>query len=158
MESVKEVTIGNTVTTIGENAFYGFSGIKTLIIPSSVKTIQDNAFVGCTSLEELTVEDSQDVLSCGNNGTQTSLGSYSVSYLGLFSDSPLKKLYLGRNITYAQSDNDRYWNSYSPFRNKETNPRTEHSRWRSLDLKFWTFLQSSKGAILHLDTHAFNIF
>ncbi len=120
LESVKELTIGNTVTTIGEKAFYGFSGITTLKIPSSVKTIQDNAFIGCTSLEELTIEDSQDVLNCGNNGTKTSPGSYTVSYLGLFSDSPLKKLYLGRNISYALSDTDWYWNSYSPFRNKRT--------------------------------------
>lgn len=43
-------TIPNSVTTIGEGAFYNCSSLKSIAIPSSVKNIKDNAFSGCDSL------------------------------------------------------------------------------------------------------------
>ena len=47
--------IPNTVTTIGNNAFYGCTGMTSVTIPSSVTTIGNNAFYECTGLESITV-------------------------------------------------------------------------------------------------------
>ena len=56
------------------------------------------------------IEDSQDKLNFGNNGTKIYSNSYTVFY-----DCPLKTLYLGRNITYDSGDSGSDWISYSPF-------------------------------------------
>jgi hypothetical protein len=43
------LTIGNSVTTIGQRAFYGCSGLTgSLIIPNSVTAIGNSAFYGCS--------------------------------------------------------------------------------------------------------------
>ena len=41
------VTIGNSVTTIGNEAFSGCSGLTSVTIPNSVTTIGKKAFSGC---------------------------------------------------------------------------------------------------------------
>jgi len=41
------VTIPNSVTSIGENAFYGCTGLTSITIPASVTSIGYNAFGGC---------------------------------------------------------------------------------------------------------------
>ena len=50
------VTIGNSVTTIEEFAFFNCSALSSIIIPNSVKTIGGAAFGGCSGLTEVTVE------------------------------------------------------------------------------------------------------
>ena len=49
------VTIPNSVTSIGERAFCGCSGLTSISIPNSVTSIGDSAFLGCSSLESITV-------------------------------------------------------------------------------------------------------
>ncbi len=44
------VTIPNSVTSIGKYAFYGCSGLTSVTIPNSVPNIGDCAFSGCTGL------------------------------------------------------------------------------------------------------------
>lgn len=44
--------IPNTVTVIGEQAFY-FTGITKVVVPASVETIEKEAFYGCESLVEV---------------------------------------------------------------------------------------------------------
>ena len=41
------VTIGNSVTSIGSNTFYDCSGLTSVTIPNSVTSIGDNAFYNC---------------------------------------------------------------------------------------------------------------
>ena len=41
------VTIGNSVTSIGDGAFFGCSGLTSVTIPNSVTSIGDRAFYGC---------------------------------------------------------------------------------------------------------------
>ena len=45
--SLTSVTIGNSVTTIGNSAFSGCNSLTSVTIPNSVTTISDNAFRGC---------------------------------------------------------------------------------------------------------------
>jgi hypothetical protein len=47
-------TIPNSVTTIGERAFSGCSGLTSVTIPESVITIGDGAFYNCTGLTTVT--------------------------------------------------------------------------------------------------------
>ncbi len=128
--TLKSVTIGNSVTSIGDNAFYNCRGLTSVTIGNSVRSIGDNAFSGCTgltsvtipnavtsignktfgyctSLKDLRIEDGESTLSLGYNSSGTGEG--------LFYDCPLETLYLGRNLSYDTSSD-----GYSPFYDKST--------------------------------------
>ena len=51
---IESLTIGNEVTSIGEEAFYDFSGLKNVILGSSVKVLEEEAFSDCSSIETIT--------------------------------------------------------------------------------------------------------
>lgn len=48
--TLSSVTLPNTATSIGGEAFYGCSGLKTITIPNSVLSIEYSAFSNCTVL------------------------------------------------------------------------------------------------------------
>jgi hypothetical protein len=50
------LTIPASVTSIGESAFYGCSGLTSVTIPNSVKSIREGAFSGCSGLTGVTVK------------------------------------------------------------------------------------------------------
>lgn len=50
---MEELVIGNSVSAIGEYAFAGISTLKKVSIGESVKTIHNNAFYNCVNLETL---------------------------------------------------------------------------------------------------------
>lgn len=52
---LQSITIPNTVTVIGNNAFNQCTGLKQLVIPDNVKSIGANAFSGCTGISTLTI-------------------------------------------------------------------------------------------------------
>ena len=52
------VTIGNSVTTIGDGAFHGCSGLTSIDIPNSVTSIGNSAFYGCSGLTSVTIPNS----------------------------------------------------------------------------------------------------
>ena len=49
------VTIPNSVTSIGESAFYGCSGLTSVTIPNSVTSIGEDAFGYCSGLTSVTI-------------------------------------------------------------------------------------------------------
>ena len=63
-DSLTSVTIPGSVTTIGNYAFSGCSSLKSVTIPDSVTTIGHYAFSGCSSLKSVTIPDS--VTTIGN--------------------------------------------------------------------------------------------
>ena len=67
--SVKTIVIGNSVTSIGKEAFYGCTSLTSVTIGDSVTSIGDHAFADCTSLKSLTIPDSV-----------TSIGDYAFSW------------------------------------------------------------------------------
>ena len=56
--SLTSVTIGNSVTSIGGYAFYDCSGLTSVTIPNSVTSIEDCAFYGCGGLTSVTIGNS----------------------------------------------------------------------------------------------------
>ena len=55
---VTDLAIPNSVTSIGECAFYGYTGLTGVMIPNSVTSIGDDAFSGCTGLTNVTIPNS----------------------------------------------------------------------------------------------------
>ena len=106
-------TVIYSVTGIGYSAFSGCSGITSVTIPKSVTSIGWSAFNGCTSLKNLRIEDGKSTLSLGYN-TYGSNGDGK----GLFFDCPLDTLYLGRDLSYQNTDS--YYTGYSAFYNIKT--------------------------------------
>ena len=67
-QEIKNLVIPNSVTSIGEYAFYNCSGLASVTIPNSVTSIGSSVFSGCSGLTSVTI----------GNGV-TSIGNYSFS-------------------------------------------------------------------------------
>jgi len=76
--SLTSVTIGNSVKTIGNDAFKDCKGLTSITIPDSVTHIGDNAFERCKSLTSVTI--GECVACIGNSAFQdcTSLTSITI--------------------------------------------------------------------------------
>lgn len=113
IETLKEVTIGGSVSRIEDNAFMACVGLTDISIPNSVKSIGDNAFSGCTSLTEMIIPNSVNKINneifkgCTNlrrlivedGAEELRWNCYSTSSDGRpFSGTSLETLYLGRNL------------------------------------------------------------
>ena len=97
----KNTIIPNTVTAIGDNSFYGCSGLTSISIPDSVTTIGSSAFYNCSGLTSVTIGNS--VQSIGNNAFQecaslTTLDFNAVSCSN-FSSSAIYRPFYGLNIS-----------------------------------------------------------
>ena len=54
-DNLANVYIGNGITSIGEYAFYDWSGLTSITIPNSVTSIGQSAFSGCSSLTSIDI-------------------------------------------------------------------------------------------------------
>ena len=86
---------GSNLKTIFNYAFSGCSIIEELSIPASVTRIGYSAFSGCSSVTKLVFEDGSTDLTLENSDN------------GLFRDSPIETLHLGRNmvLTFESYEN-----------------------------------------------------
>ena len=99
---LKKVVLPESISFIGISAFSDCIGLEEINIPSNCESIGDEAFKWCTSLSTLTIEDGTTPLKlacCYGLGLNYE-GSMPKHYRGMFSDCPLKKLYLGRDIEF----------------------------------------------------------
>ena len=70
------MSIGNSVKTIGNNAFHSCSGLTSLVIGNSVMTIGDNAFSDCLGLTSVVIPNSVTAIS--NNAFSYCTGLVSI--------------------------------------------------------------------------------
>ena len=75
-DSLTSVTIGNSVTSIGYNAFHGCSGLTSVTIPNSVTSIGSYAFENCTGLTSIEIPNS--VTSIGYHAFENCTGLTSI--------------------------------------------------------------------------------
>ncbi len=96
-ELVTDLVIPDSVTSIGDYAFYGCTNLSNITIPDSVTSIGDEAFYYCRSLESVTIPDSV-----------TEIGGGVFYYC-----TNLKDVKLSNNITsldsYSYDKNDYYY-------------------------------------------------
>ena len=81
-DSLSEIVIPSSVTSIGYSAFFGCDSLSEIVIPSSVTSIGDHAFSGCDSLSEIVIP----------SGV-TSIGNYAFSGC-----SSLKYIYIPKSV------------------------------------------------------------
>lgn len=95
-KSVKQVIIGNGVTTIGSSAFSDCFSLTSLTIPNSVTTIGSSAFAGCFSLTSVTIGNSVTTIGHGAFSGCSSLTSVtipnSVTIIGYYAFSGCKNV------------------------------------------------------------------
>ena len=102
-ESVTYNGTSYSVAAIGENAFYGCSGLSAVIIPNSVTSIGNQAFRGCSNLTFVAVP--QSVTTMGSSVFYGCSRLQSMLLLGTVCDyftsgaSSVRNLYLAPNVT-----------------------------------------------------------
>ena len=101
--AMTSITLGS-ITEIPGQAFFNCSSLESIVIPATVNTIgsateskSDQPFYGCTSLKSVKFEDGSQPLKMGIY--------FDYDGEGMFHDSPLEEVYLGRNIEYINSSN-----------------------------------------------------
>jgi hypothetical protein len=80
-------SIPDSVTSIGDTAFWGCSSLASVTIPDSVTSIASGAFYGCSSLTSVTISDSV-----------TSLGDHAFAYC-----SSLTSVTIGNSVTSIEN-------------------------------------------------------
>ena len=117
--NIKEVIIGEGVTSIGSYAFYNCSGLTRITIPNSVTSIGNYAFLNCSGLTEITIPNSvtcigSDAFS-GCSGLTEVIIPNSVTSIGstAFSDCS------GLTEINVESDNTKYASQDGVLFNKD---------------------------------------
>ncbi|MBP2691350.1 MAG: leucine-rich repeat protein [Muribaculaceae bacterium] len=86
--SIKSVEFGSGVTEIPNYAFCKCNGLTAITIPNSVTSIGDYAYFRCNGLKEFTVQDGDTPIVFGLDAL----------------DSPIEKLYMGRNWSFVYNE------------------------------------------------------
>ncbi len=107
---VTDLTIPDSVTSIGNYAFYNFTSLESISIPDGVTSIGGSAFSGCTNLTSISIPDS--VTSIGGYAFNNCTKLTSVYYCGTADRWNLTNI--GKNNSYL-TDAKRYYHDYSEW-------------------------------------------
>ena len=105
------VILPSSIAMLSSECFSGCESLSSISIPPSVVTVGNNVFSGCTGLRELIIEDGQEPIIFPNGAYDTATGiqkknvngrtiQFKIQYYKpLFSNLPIEKLYIGRNLS-----------------------------------------------------------
>ena len=109
--SLDNVILPSSIAMLSSECFSGCESLSSISIPPSVVTFGNNVFSGCTGLRELIIEDGQEPIIFPNGAYDTATGiqkknvngrtiQFKIQYYKpLFSNLPIEKLYIGRNLS-----------------------------------------------------------
>ena len=102
--SFTDFDMPENLVSIGSYAFQNCAGLTKFIFPATLTSIGNYAFSGCTGVKEVAFKDGEETLALG-------YGASKGKAYGLFNDSQLEELYLGRTVSYETKSDY----GYSPF-------------------------------------------
>ena len=137
IQGCNNTIIPNSVTSIGDYAFYGCSGLTSVTIPNSVTSIFGYAFENCSSLTSVTI---------GNSVTRIGVGAFlgctSLMEVKSFIESPFN---LPNNLPPFSNETWRQGTLYVPEGTKELYSRFDG--WRN----FLNIVEmADEGSVLYL--------
>ena len=94
------ITIPNSVKKIGSSAFEGCSGLMSIIIPNSVTYIGDSAFEGCSGLTSITIPSSSIGLWAFKGCSGELIINGNISAYHAFNESNFSRVIIGNGVTY----------------------------------------------------------
>jgi hypothetical protein len=94
-EAIESVSMPNTITTIGNQAFENCVKISQVSIPNSVTTIGVGAFHSCSSLTNITIPDSVTYIGLGAFQDCSSLEKITLPFVGESTEATTTSTYLG---------------------------------------------------------------
>ncbi len=107
-----DVTIPDSVTSIGDGAFSGCRGLTGIKIPCSVKSIGNNAFKDCDSVCEATVPGSQCGIPFGNvTNLVISAGTTSIGYRAFYGCNALTSVSIPNSVNNMDASAFLYCNN-----------------------------------------------
>ena len=109
--SLVDIKLGVNIGAIELNSFRNCSSLPEITIPQATVSIADGVFYNCKSLARFFVEDGSRTLSIGTGSLSTGFGGEIVGGSAMFGTCSLDSIYLGRNLSYNQTE--AY--DYSPF-------------------------------------------
>ena len=109
--SLVDIKLGVNIGAIELNSFRNCSSLPEITIPQATVSIADGVFYNCKSLARFFVEDGSRTLSIGTGSLSTGFGGEIVGGSAMFGTCSLDSVYLGRNLSYNQTE--AY--DYSPF-------------------------------------------
>lgn len=74
---LNEIVLSDTIKTIKSNAFSGDTSLNTVILSKNLRDIGSNAFANCTALSDITLND--NIVSIGNNAFYGDTALYSIN-------------------------------------------------------------------------------
>lgn len=102
-ESLKEITLPASISTIGQRAFTSCRSLNNINIPNTVTTIGDYAFYDCTSLKNIVLSENLQAIPNGcftESGITSIILPSSVNFIGSFAFNACKNL---TNATLSNS-------------------------------------------------------
>ena len=94
----KNTTIPNSVTSIGNSAFYGCSGLTSITIPNSVNSIGNHAFLDCWGLTTVKVKWDKPLVISHEVFTDNAISTFKLTDVILYVPKGSKADYKGNSV------------------------------------------------------------